>query len=383
MVTILNTKISGTGLTKITDHWSKSLIDLAVDSAKQAISESNSSPDVLILGNMLSSYSSSQENISTIISDELGLSGITTFKIESSSCSGAMAVNIANKLLNSNDIESILVIGAEKMTDLSPAETIKATTLGESYEYTQFFGITMNSLYALFSRLYMENYNISSEELSCFSVLSHKNSISCKHAQFNREFSLEAINKSAIISSPLSMLNCSPIGDGSASIMLSKQNNSKFDDVNILSSNSSSSSRNFFSRDNLLEFSSTSDCMNKSLSESKIQLNEIDLLEVHDVVPAITANILETLGFSKPGSSSSDVKSGKFDINSKISLSTSGGLKARGNPLSATGIYQIIEVTRQLQNRSHVNLEDKKIGLCHNMSGIDSNSVIHILGVNN
>ncbi len=100
-MTILNTKISGTGLTKITDHWSKSLIDLAVDSAKQAISESNSSPDVLILGNMLSSYSSSQENISTIISDELGLSGITTFKIESSSCSGAMAVNIANKLLNS------------------------------------------------------------------------------------------------------------------------------------------------------------------------------------------------------------------------------------------------------------------------------------------
>ena len=92
---------------------------------------------------------------------------------------------------------------------------------------------------------------------------------------------------------------------------------------------------------------------------------------------------METLGFSKPGSSSSDVKSGKFDINSKISLSTSGGLKARGNPLSATGIYQIIEVTRQLQNRSHVNLEDKKIGVCHNMSGIDSNSVIHILGVNN
>ena len=146
----LKIKISGTGLTKITDHWSKSLGDLSVESAKQAISESTILPDMIIFANTLSSYSSSQENLSTIISEKLGLSNIDSFKIESSSCSGAMAVNIANKLLHSDDIESILVIGSEKMTDLSPSETIKATTLGESYEYTQFFGITMNSLYALF-----------------------------------------------------------------------------------------------------------------------------------------------------------------------------------------------------------------------------------------
>ena len=182
----LTIKISGTGLTKITDHWSKSLVDLSVESAKQALSESSIIPDMIIFANTLSSYSSSQENLSTIISEKLGLSNIDSFKIESSSCSGAMAVNIANKLLHSDDIESILVIGSEKMTDLSPSETIKATTLGESYEYTQFFGITMNSLYALFSRLYMENYKIPSEDLSNFSVLSHKNSTSCKHAQFNR-----------------------------------------------------------------------------------------------------------------------------------------------------------------------------------------------------
>ncbi|MBH59476.1 MAG: hypothetical protein CMO19_03540 [Thaumarchaeota archaeon] len=379
----LTIKISGTGFTKITDHWSKSLLDISVESAKQAISESNISPDMLIFANTLSSYSSSQENMSTIISEKLGLSNIDSFKIESSSCSGAMAVNVAHKLLSSNDIESVLVIGSEKMTDLSPSETIKATTLGESYEYTQFFGITMNSLYALFTRLYMENYNISSDDLSNFSVLSHKNSSSCKHAQFNREFSLDAINKSSIISSPLNMLNCSPIGDGSASVMLSKTNKSNFHDVNILSSISSNSSIDFYSRDNLLEFNSTANCLNKSLEKSKINLNDIDLLEVHDVVPAITANIIETMGFSDPGSATSDIISGKFDLNSKTSLSCSGGLKARGNPLSATGIYQIAEVTRQLQNRSHVDLQNKKIGLCHNMSGMDSNSVIHILGVAN
>ena len=89
------------------------------------------------------------------------------------------------------------------------------------------------------------------------------------------------------------------------------------------------------------------------------------------------------MGFSKPGFAISDVVSGKYDFNSKISLSSSGGLKARGNPLSATGIYQIVEVTRQLQNRSHIDLQNKKIGLCHNMSGIDANSVIHILGLSN
>ena len=121
----------------------------------------------------------------------------------------------------------------------------------------------------------------------------------------------------------------------------------------------------------------------RSLEESKINLEDIGLLEVHDVEPAITANIIETLGFSKPGFAISDVVSGKYDFNSKISLSSSGGLKARGNPLSATGIYQIVEVTRQLQNRSHIDLQNKKIGLCHNMSAIDANSVIHILGLSN
>ena len=109
----LTIKISGTGLTKITDHWSKSLVDLSVESAKQALSESNIMPDMIIFANTLSSYSSSQENLSTIISEKLGLSNIDSFKIESSSCSGAMAVNIANKLLHSDDIESILVIGSE------------------------------------------------------------------------------------------------------------------------------------------------------------------------------------------------------------------------------------------------------------------------------
>ena len=165
--------------------------------------------------------------------------------------------------------------------------------------------------------------------------------------------------------------------------MLSKNNNSNFNDVNILSSTSSNSSIYFYSRDNFLEFNSTANCINNALKESKINLDDVDLLEVHDVVPAITANIIETLGLSKPGFATSDVISGKYDLNSKISLSSSGGLKARGNPLSATGIYQIAEVTRQLQNRSHVDLQNKKIGLCHNMSSIDNNSVIHILEVSN
>ena len=150
-----------------------------------------------------------------------------------------------------------------------------------------------------------------------------------------------------------------------------------------MSSTSSNSSTSFFSREDLLKFNSTTSCLNKSLAESKINLEDIDLLEIHDVVPAITANILESLGFSKPGNAVSDVISGKYNFNSRPSLSTSGGLKARGNPLAATGIYQIIEITRQLQNRSDNNIDNARIGLSQNMSGIDSNSVIHILGAVN
>ena len=130
--------VSGTGLTKVAEHWSDSLIDLAVKSAKQAISESNTSPDVVIIGNMLSS-TSNQENLGGLISEKLGLNDISTFKIESSSCSGAMAINVAYNLLQSNNVNSILVVGVEKMTDLSPSQIIRANTFGESSEYIQYY----------------------------------------------------------------------------------------------------------------------------------------------------------------------------------------------------------------------------------------------------
>ena len=370
--------VSGTGLTKVAEHWSDSLIDLAVKSAKQAISESNTSPDVVIIGNMLSS-TSNQENLGGLISEKLGLNDISTFKIESSSCSGAMAINVAYNLLQSNNVNSILVVGVEKMTDLSPSQIIRANTFGESSEYIQYFGITMNSLYALFSKLYMDKYKISKEELSHFPVLSHKNSVSCEHAQFRKEFSIESISKASIVSSPLGLLDCSPIGDGSASVILSKDNKSNFDNIEILASSSSNSPVNFFEREDLLKFSSTKNSFTKALSNSKKQLSDIDILEIHDVVPAITARILETFGFSKNGEAVQDLISGKYALNSKPSISTFGGLKARGNPLSATGIYQIIETTWRLQNRSELNINNSKIGLCHNMSGIDSNSVVTIL----
>ena len=385
----MSVNIAGTGLTKISEHWSKSLIDLAVMSGKEALSESNISPDMIIIGNMLSSYASNQENIGSIISEKLGLKGITTFKTESSSCSGAMAVHVANNILSGrgdSDINSILVIGVEKMSDLSPSQLVQAISLGESYEYLQFFGVGMASLYALFSRLYMEYYNISKDDLSYFPALSHKNSVSCKHAQFNREFSIESISNASVVSSPLSLLDCSPIGDGSAAVVLTNSesnNQNNFNNVKILSSSASNSTVNFFERDDMLKFYATKSCIDKSLSQSKIKLSDIDLVEIHDVAPAITANILESLGFSKPGNAVSDVISGKYNFNSRPSLSTSGGLKARGNPLAATGIYQIIEITRQLQNRSDNNIDNARIGLSQNMSGIDSNSVIHILGAVN
>ena len=164
---------------------------------------------------------------------------------------------------------------------------------------------------------------------------------------------------------------------------LESSNNSDSTNVKILSSSASNSTVNFFERSDMLKFYATEQCISKALSESQIKLSDIDLIEVHDVVPAITANILESLGFSKPGKAVSDVISGKYNLNSRPFLSTSGGLKARGNPLSATGIYQIIEITRQLQNKSDNNINNTHIGLSQNMSGIDSNSVIHILGVVN
>lgn len=378
MVDLSNNFITSSGLVEIGDLWSKSIIDIAVDAGKKALDESTNNPDLIIIANMFSSLSSNQENLGYVITDALGLTGLPTFKIESGECSGAMACHVANNLLKKGTFDSIMVIGVEKMYDLLPPKIIEALSIGETYEFSQYFGITPSAINGLLARLYIDKYGISRDELSSVPVLCHQNSKNSSHSQFKNSISSEIVERSPMISDPLHLLDISAPADGAASVILS---NVKTDSsVEILSS-VNKTSEVFLSRENMLSFEATRNATSDALQQANVNLENIDLFEIHDNTSVNAALILENIGLSSPGNATRDIMSGKFSIESKQSISTSGGLKARGNPIGATGVYQIAECYDQLLGNS-TQKSGANIALTHNMSGIDSNVVMHVLGGN-
>lgn len=374
--------VAGTSLTKVGDHWNRSILDLAIEAGSAALKDAEiSAPDQIIIGNMFSGFSSSQENLGALSVDGLRLWGTPAFKVESAGASGAMACNVADHIIRSGQANSVLVIGVEKMRDMEPNDVVHATSLGENFEFTQFFGISQTAVCALLTQLYMQEFEISRDELSSFPVIAHKNAVSADHAQFRKAVSVIDVSRSMPISDPLRLLDCAPVGDGAAAVVLSNEDGlAKEARVEIAASSASTDSLNFYQRNDMFDFTASRRAIAKALSTIGLSIKDINFAEINDSFSSVAALSVEALGFSKKGEGARDAKEGKFDLNGKIPISTFGGLKGRGNPVGATGVYQIVEAYRQLVGKAGANqVKDANVGLTHNMGGIDAAAVVHIL----
>ncbi len=374
--------ISNIGYVKVGDHWSSSLTELAFEASRNILKESPIKPEVLIVSNAFSEVTSSQSNLGPLVADSLGLDGVDSFKVESSGASGSAALHVAVNMLSSGHAESVLVVGVEKMRDLDPSKVLPAQGISESADYAQFFGISFSSLNALLSRLYMNEYDVSRHELSAFPVISHGNSSTAQHAQFKKKFTVEEVSRSELVADPLRVLDCAPVGDGAAAVLLvndRKVEKSK-SNVEIIASESVSSGSSSFFRDHSYHFDSTAEATKKALKSSRLSIEDIDFFEIHDSYSILAALSVEAIGLADRGKSCKDATSGKFDLRGKYPISTFGGMKARGYPIGAAGIYQVCEAYMQLTGRAGPNqVVNARKGLIQALSGVDSSCFIHIL----
>jgi acetyl-CoA C-acetyltransferase len=376
--------ITKIGFTKVGDHWDKSLSEVAFEASKKIVLEETVQPDAIIVANALSELSSSQGNLGPVIADALDLQGVPAFRIEASGGSGGYAINLGFNLINSGQMKCVLVIGVEKMRDLDPSKVMQAQGLSENADSSQFFGISMAGMNALLARLYMHEYGVTRADLSAFPVVAHRNSSTADHAQFKKKFTVEEVSRSEAVADPLRVLDCAPVGDGAAVAMIvsgeNLSNEQRKKSVEILASESSSNIVNFFEREKMLHFGATSEASRKALKKAHLTLDAIDFLELHDSYSELAALELEAIGLSKPGMACEDAHSGKFDLNGQFPISTFGGMKGRGYPVGAAGVYQVCEAFLQLTERAGFNqVPHAKFGLVHTMSGIDSSAVVHIL----
>jgi len=376
--------ILGVGLTRFKEHWDKSLRDLFVEAAIKALEDAKVRKiDSMYVGSMSSGLFNNQEHIAPLLADYLGAKNIPAVRVESACASGGIALRQGFMEVASGLSDTVLVSGVEKMTDCE--DPTSALAAAADVENEAYFGATFPALYALIARAHMDRYGTTREQLAFVSVKSHKNGAKNPDAQFQREFTLDAVMNSVMVADPLTLLECSPITDGAAAIILApieivKTMKSKV--VKIIGSGVASDTIALHSRRDIVSLDAVRIAGERAYSMAGKKPEDIDVCEVHDCFAIAELVCIEELGFVEKGKSGKFTEEGNTEIGGKIPINTSGGLKAKGHPVGASGIAQAIEIYKQLTgNAGERQVQDAKIGMSQNMGGTGASSVVHIMEV--
>jgi acetyl-CoA C-acetyltransferase len=376
--------IIGVGCTKVDDHWGKSLRNLFADAALKALEDAGvERVDSLYVGNMSSGFLQAQEHLGALMADSIGMPGIPAVKVEAACASGGVAFHEGFKAVVSGLADLVLVGGVEKMTDTLTPHVSSAMIMAEDQEYTAYTGVTFVGLNALIHRLYMETFKAKPEEIAMFPVVDHQHAVNNPFAQFQSTITVDRVLKSPFVADPLHILECAGIGDGAAAAILCPLEKAKdFTDtpIEVAASTVATDTLSLHERDNLLTFAASQRAANSAYEMAKIRQSDVDVLEVHDAFSILGPLSLEDLGFVKKGEGAKFTMEGQTAIGGKLPTNTFGGLKARGHPVGATGVYQIVELTWQLRGEAGKNqVNGAEIGMAQNIGGIGATVTVHIL----
>ncbi|MCL5675528.1 MAG: thiolase domain-containing protein [Patescibacteria group bacterium] len=377
--------VLGASTTNFGELWNQSLRDLIREASLLALKDANLSPkdvEAVFVGNMLSGILGSQEQLGPVVTEELGIN-VSATRVEAACASGGLAIYEAVNSLLSQRFTTVLVVGAEKMTD-KPAEKITSSLMAAGSDAERQAGATFPSLYALLAKAHMEKYGTSEEEMAAVAVKNHYHASLNGQAQFRFSITIEQVLKSTKICDPLKLLDCSPITDGAAAVVLTSEN-SKQKTVNrhvyINACETATDTLGLAQRESLTELKATKLAAEKAYKKAGVTPKDIDVAELHDCFTIAEIMAVEDLGFFKKGEAGKKFLQGETKLGSKgLITNTSGGLKACGHPVGATGIKQIAEITKQLRGKAEKKqVENAKVGLCQNVGGSGATAVVTIL----
>jgi acetyl-CoA C-acetyltransferase len=328
-----------------------------------------------------------QEHVAALIADYSGIARdhIPATRVEAAGASGAMAVRQGFFDVASGLHDIVVVGGAEKMTDVPDAlgASIQDSAADQQWECT--FGATFPALHAMIARRHMFDYGTTREQIASVAVKNHKHGSMNPKAQFQKEIKLETVLNSALVAEPLTMFDCAPLSDGGAAVvMCAMEKARKYTDspVKVLASSQSSDTLALHHRKTITSFEATKVTTRKLLKRANVDLSQIKLAEVHDNFTISEILALEDIGFFAAGEGGKATVDGQTQIGGRVAVNTSGGLKARGDPIGATGVAQIVELVTQLRGEAGKRqVSDAKYGLAQSVGGTGSTVVMHLLGV--
>lgn len=369
--------ISSVGMTKFGIH-NKSLAELITEAASKAISSFPSkkkSFDALFVAAMNPSEITGEDNIAALMADELGLIPIPAFRIENAPASGSAALHQAFFAVSSGFYNRVLVVAGEKMSNKSTKVLskliAKLTPLDERN-----LGITVPALTAMMARRYIYEYDLTREDLALVAVKSHYNASLNPYAHFQKRISVEDVLSSPIVSDPLRLYDCGPISDGACAAVVTSEKG----EVEIVGLGHEADTLYFQHRDVFSSFPATQKAANKAYSMARMTQKEMDVVETHDAFTILELINPEDLGFFERGKSIDALKEGVTGLGGDLPINPSGGLKAKGHPVGATGLAQICELFWQINGEAgNTQVDNVKVGLAHNIGGFGNNAAVTIL----
>ena len=381
----MNVSIIGLGQTAVGEHWDASLRHLAWQAIEQALDDAATTDiDAVYVGNMLASKSSQQDHLGALIADYSGLRGAEAVAVDAGEASGAMAMRQAVLAVMSGQVRTALVVGVEKATDQTGSDSLSAQSTSLDADYETIHGVTPAAMAGLMMRRYMHEHGASVADFANFSVNAHANGAKNPLAMFRNRLKGEKFAKAPLVADPVSLFDASPVGDGAAAIVITAQDRAMDmvpQPVSVVGSAVATDAFALHDRANPLHLVAVSLSTQRALRQASLSIADVNLFELHDSYTIMSTLALEAMGLAQEGkgwqlAANEDVLQGR------LAMSTFGGLKARGNPLGATGVYQLVEVAHQLRGTAGDNqITEAKIGLAQNIGGTGGTAVTHLLRV--
>jgi acetyl-CoA C-acetyltransferase len=379
--------IIGIGQTPVDEQWEKSIREIAGEAVFSAmIDAQRETVDGLFVGNMLSGVLSRQENLGAMITDWVGLRGTEAFKVEAACASGAAALRLALMAVGSGEMDSAIALGVEKMTETKGGETTAALATAADADYEAIHGLSFVALNALIMQRYLHEFGWKHTDFAPFSINAHANAIHNPFARLQETITENDYQKARMIADPINLLDASPIGDGAAAVVVVPLDSLRRNGrplVTIVGSASATDTLAVHDRHDPLWLTAASRSTEKAYSQAGVGPHDIDVFELHDAFSIMSALSLEASGFAERGQGPRLGLEGEILPNGRIPIATRGGLKARGHPVGATGIYQIVEVVQQLRGEiGPTQVSGAKIGMAQNIGGSGATIITHILKAN-
>jgi len=384
--------IIGVGCTKFGEMWERSFRDLFVEAGLNALEDAGirgEDIDALYVGNMSAGKFIDQEHIGALIADYAGLAGslhVPSTRVEAACASGGLALREGVLAVASGLHDVVIAAGVEKMTDVETGVAIDALASAADREWEGFMGATFPGLYAMIARLHMHRYGTTREQLAMVAVKNHHNATMNPKAQYRKEITIDEVINSPLVADPLRVYDCSPITDGAAAVVLAPAELArKFNDapVYVRASAQASDTITLHDRRDITTLDATVHAAQRAYKVANISPKDVDVAEVHDCFTIAEICAIEDLGFVQKGDGGPATEEGMTALDGDIPINPSGGLKACGHPVGATGIKQAVEIVEQLRGvAGKRQVSGAEIGLTHNVGGTGGTAVVHILSIN-